>query len=315
MEYIINKNKNDIKDFINKYKNKTFTIKNNDIEFQVKLIKHKSIIKSKLDYYSIETIELSQDRYNVKYIFKISFLDPIQNKPSFENILINNISKSEKYSGSIVVNFVIDFLKSFIQIKKLYLGDRTTVNCKNSDDNLNLSLYKLITSNIGFYQKFGFRLITQNGEDINNNLINISKKVSNYKVNIILNIFLKIIKLIEKHKKNITVKCIRPYSNIIEENKLKNISLYVFNLAFIIFALEPYKKYTFGECVKKMNEDKCFMLSKLLNRLTNDIENGTTYFEFKFEKEKIKSQFLYDFYKLCIYSNNFQDNGFFMKKL
>ncbi len=310
MEYIINKNKNDIKDFINKYKNKTFTIKNNDIEFIVKLIKH----KSKLDYYSIETIELSKEKY-VKYIFKINFFDPIQNKPSYENVLLDNISKSEKYSGSIVVNFIIDFLKSFIQIKNVYLYDGTTVNCKNSDDNLNLSLYKLITSNIGFYQKFGFRLINKNCEDINNILINISKKVSNYKVNNILNIFLKIIKLIEKYKRNIIVKRIIPYSKIVEENKLKDISLYVFNLGYIIFALEPYKKYTFGECVKKMNEDKCFMLSKLLNCLTNDIENWTTYYEFTFEKEKIKSQFLYDFYKLCIYRNNFQFDGIFMKKL
>jgi len=55
MEYIISKNKIEAKDFIKKYKNKVITIKNKDIEIPVKLSKEKSIISSKLDYYTLHT--------------------------------------------------------------------------------------------------------------------------------------------------------------------------------------------------------------------------------------------------------------------
>ena len=57
IEYIIPKNKTNILDFIKKYKNKTFTIKNDKMEIEVKLEKIKSAINSKLDFYSIITTE------------------------------------------------------------------------------------------------------------------------------------------------------------------------------------------------------------------------------------------------------------------
>ena len=68
---------------------------------------------------------------------------------------------------------MIDFLKSFKQVKKAYLKDAANVNCKNSDDRIDLSLYKLITSYIGFYQKFGFRLVIEHDieEDITNKIL------------------------------------------------------------------------------------------------------------------------------------------------
>ena len=51
-EYIFTKKKKNIHDFIKNFKNKTFLLKNNSIEFEVKLSKIKSVINSKLDYYS-----------------------------------------------------------------------------------------------------------------------------------------------------------------------------------------------------------------------------------------------------------------------
>lgn len=71
-EYIFTKKKTNIHNFIKKYKNKTFILKNNSMEFEVKLIKTKSSINSKLDYYSLNTIENSQT-IGLKYIFAINF--------------------------------------------------------------------------------------------------------------------------------------------------------------------------------------------------------------------------------------------------
>ena len=312
MEYIITNKKNDIKDFIKKYKNKKFTIKNKDEQFQVKLIKEKSVITPKLSFYCIQTIELSTNE-NVKYVFKISFNDPLIHKPSFEKVYINNISKSEKYSGSEVVKFVIDFLKSFKQIKKAYLYDGSEVSCKNSNDKFDLSLYKLITSHLGFYQKFGFRLVTDNDEDIDNRMIKIARKVSNYKVSDILRNFEKIIRLIEKHKENVFVKKINSWDKTLQEEKLNEISKYMFNLGYLYYSLSGYRGSTFGECMKKMNENKCFMVSQIFDCLVNDTD--MLYVEFKSGKEKIKSIFLYDFYKLCIYRKNYQWKGMYCKSL
>ena len=83
---------------------------------------------------------------------------------------------------------MIEFLKSFKQVKKAYLNDAATINCKNSNDLFSLSLYKLLTSYIGFYQKYGFRLVIDYGkeEDITNNMVLLAKKVANYKVKDIL---------------------------------------------------------------------------------------------------------------------------------
>ena len=142
IEYIIPKKKTNIHDFIKKFENKTFLLKNDKVEIEVKLQRErKTFIKSKLDFYRI---------FGLTNEFSIEFF---HNKPSFENVYIASINKSDKYSGSEVVKFVIEFLKSLKQVKKAYLYDAATINCKNSNDTFSLSLYKLLTSYIGFYQK------------------------------------------------------------------------------------------------------------------------------------------------------------------
>jgi hypothetical protein len=95
-EYIFTKKKTNIHDFIKKFKNKTFLLKNNLMEFEVKLSKIKSFINSKLNYYAINTIENGID---IKYVFLIEFF---YKNPSFENIYIANISKSENILGQML---------------------------------------------------------------------------------------------------------------------------------------------------------------------------------------------------------------------
>jgi len=207
IEYIIPKKKKNIYEFIKKYKNKTFLLKSDKIEIEVKLKKiNVTFVKSKLDYYSISSLT---GEFRVDFLYK--------NKPSFKNVYIGSIAKSDKYSGSEVVKFVIKFLKSFTQVKKAYLIDAATVNCKNSDDRISLSLYKLLTSYVGFYQKHGFRLVIDYGkeEDITNKMVHLAKKVANYKVLDILKNIKEIIKFVEKYKQDILVKSKYNYNDYI----------------------------------------------------------------------------------------------------
>jgi hypothetical protein len=299
IEYIIPKNKTNIHDFIKKYKNKTFFIKNNNTDFEVKLEKTKAVfIESKLDYYTINCLTGE---------FRIDFLN--KNMPSFENVYIASISKSDKHPGSQVVKFVIEFLKSFKQVKKAYLIDAATVNCKNSDDRISLSLYKLITSYVGFYQKYGFRLVIDYGkeQDITNNMVRLAKKVSNYKVKDILKNFKEIIKFVEKYKQKIQVKSKYNYN---EYTSINSLAEFINNIGYLYFTMTPYKKYTFGKFIEKLNDKKCFMLSQLFYSI-----NNIQYIEFKYKNKKIISNFLVDYLKLFIYTNNFSWNGKFMKKI
>jgi hypothetical protein len=307
IEYIIPKNKTNILDFIKKYKNKTFIIKNDKMEIEVKLEKIKSAIDSKLDFYSITTIEKSNFD-GIEYVFAISFF---YKTPSYENVNIDNISKSEKYSGSNIVKFIIYFLSSFKQVKKAYVKDGSQVSCKNSDDIIDLSMYKLLTSYNGFYHKLGFRLVIEYGEeDITKIMVSLAKKVSKYKIKDILENFRKIIHFVEKYKKKITVKYIGKYEKILYEKPLDNLKDFINDFGFLCFSMLPYKNYTFGKYLEKMNNKKCFILSKLFEILSNN-----DYFNFSYNKQEIISHFLLDYIKLSIYRNNYQWKGIFMKKI
>jgi len=306
IEYIIPKRKTNIHDFIKKYKNKTFIIKNDKMEIEVKLEKIKSAINSKLDFYSIITTE--KGSVGVEYVFAIAFL---YKTPSYENVFIKNISKSEKYSGSNIVNFVIDFLSSFKSVKKIYLHDGTDVSCKNSDHRFDLSMYKLLTSYYGFYQKFGFRLIVEiSEEDITKIMVSFAKKVSKYKIKDILENFREIIRFVEKYKNKTKIKCIEKYDKTIYEKPLDDLKDLMYNIGYLCFTMIPYKNYTFGKYLEKMNSKKCFILSHLFEILSN-----IDYFEFSYNKEKIISKFLLDYIKFSIYRNDYQWKGIFMKKI
>lgn len=280
------------------------------MEIEVKLNKIKSAINSKSDFYSITTTENSVAGAfdGIEYVFAISFF---YKTPSYENVYIDNISKSEKYSGSNIVNFVIDFLSSFKQVKKIYVKDGSQVSCKNSDDRIDLSMYKLLTSYNGFYHKLGFRLVIEDGEkDITKIMVSLAKKVSNYKVKDILENFRKIIRFVEKYKQKIIVKYIGKYEKIIYEKTLDNLKNFMYNIGYLCFIMLSYKNYTFGKYLEKMNSKKCFILSKLF-----EILNNNDYFNFSYNKKEIISHFLLDYIKLSIYRNNYHWEGIFMKKI
>lgn len=264
IEYEIGGKREDVKDFIGKYFRKTFLIKKGDIELEVNLTKSKSVIKPKLDYYILKTIEQSTSGF-VEYIFKICFYDPISKIPSFESVYINNISKSEKYSGSEIVNFVLDFLKSLKQVKNVYLYDGTEVHCKNSYDILDLSLYKLITSYSTFYQKFGFKLYTKKGDNIDKDMIELARKVSKYNVGKIFKDIEKIIKFIEKYRGDIMIKKVNLYDKLLEDIRISNYQDLLKKLVYLSYILEPYSRESFGNFLGILNDRECYKLSQFFD--------------------------------------------------
>ena len=84
----------------------------------------------------------------------------------------------------------------------------------------------------------------------------------------------------------------------------------MYNIGYLCFIMLPYKNYTFGKYIEKINSKKCFILSKLFEILSDN-----DYFQFANNKQKIISHFLLDYIKLSIYRNNYQWQGIFMKKI
>ena len=79
-----------------------------------------------------------------------------------------------------------------------------------------------MTSYIGFYQKYGFRLVT-------NNMIHLAKKVSNYKVKDIITNLKKIIKFVEKY-------------NFYKYTTISKLSDFIYNIAYLYFLIFLHTK-------------------------------------------------------------------------
>jgi hypothetical protein len=71
-----------------------------------------------------------------------------------------------------------------------------------------------------------------------------------------------------------------------------------------------YKRDKFGKFIEKLNNEKCFMLSQLFDNL-----NKLRHVEFKYKNKKIIPNFLVDYYKLIVYSYNFNWKGYYMEKI
>jgi hypothetical protein len=141
-------------------------------------------------------------------------------------------------------------------------------------------------------------------------MVRLAKKVSNYKVKDIVENLKKIIKLVEKYKQSVQVLEIIYGLKIIFETTLKDLKKFMYDIGYLYFAMMPYKKYTFGQFIEKINNKKCFMLSQIFDSL-----NNINYVEFRYEKKNITSPFLLDYHNLIIYRNQFYYKGIYMKKI
>ena len=98
-------------------------------------------------------------------------------------------------------------------------------------------------------------MIIENGEeDITKIMVSLAKKVSNYKVKDILENFKEIIRFVEKYKQKIIVKYIQKWNKIINEKTLDNLKNFMYNIGYLCFIMLPYKNYTFGKYLEKINQ-------------------------------------------------------------
>lgn len=311
MEYHLNRKTNP-EDFVKKYGGKKFVIKGNKMEIEVKLDFSKSIIDKDKGFYILKTLEKSNIGV-VEYVFFIKFIDRITHTPSFRDVYIENISKSEKYSGSQIVKFVLDFLKSITSVRKVYLYDAAEIRCKNSDDKVDLSMYKLIVNNRTFYQKFGFRLITKIGDDKNNEMKKCAKKLGDYKIKDIYRNFGEILKFCERYREKIETKIIIAWEKVIEVKELDNYKDVIEAFVYLMHIMKSYKRKTFREFLEKLNEKECYNLHKFMSYLLNDYKLFPIAYIYK--NKKVESNFLLDYYKLYIYRNNWQWEGLYVLQL
>jgi len=124
--------------------------------------------------------ENSDKSYVIFYNFDRTFKSPNSNadfwkvpfviriNPNNLFTYINIISKSEKYSGTEIVNTVLLLLKKFgVKYATINDGASITLSKGEKSSSVSLSLVKAITEGRTFYQKFGFRF--QEAECLKNN--------------------------------------------------------------------------------------------------------------------------------------------------
>ena len=111
----------------------------------------------------------------------------------------------------------------------------------------------------------------------------------------------------EKYKQDVEVKTIYKYNDY---TRIDSLGAFISSIGYLYFTMAPYKKYTFGKFIEKLNDKKCFMLSQFFDILYN-----FKYIEFKYKNKKIIPKFLVDYCKLFIYKNGFNWNGEYMKKI
>jgi hypothetical protein len=294
--------------FIKKYKNKKLIIKDNHLEIKCKITTSNILFNNK-KYYILTT-----DYDTLNPIFSIYFYDIINLEPSFENIYIDYISKKENIiSGSDSVNLVIKICKKISNIKKLFLVDYATINCKKSNEQISLSLYKFITKKYTFYNKFGFKLY-YNNKFMQSKLLKYSKIIGDYKVKNIIEEINNIVNFIENDYTNtIQYYFVDKFRKIIYNEYIlsyddKKYIIEKYNLLLHIF--KKYKNYTFKNMINILIDKECYKLYLINNTL-----NDKTWFRFYNDNNNIISNFIYYFIELNILLNNYEHRGYYVKNL
>ena len=146
---------NNIKDLKKKY----------GMKFMIKYKKFKIPVKFKINHMKLLGFSYISLEYDIKkrtqhlLPFKIDFMDKTGNSYILNNKAhINEIHKTDKISGSNMVQFVLELLKKLGTVTAT-LYDGASVKCGN--DTFVLSFFKYIEKKRGFYEKFGFKLTSR----------------------------------------------------------------------------------------------------------------------------------------------------------
>ena len=138
-----------LKEFIEEYGEK-FKIKYNDIIIEVELKKVKLLNGTEI-YQMI--YDIPKRTYDLTP-FIIEFIDPITMEKN-NTTYISNIHRTEKISGSDMVKICIE-INRILGAEKTILGDGTRVKCEKTNEELDLSLLKLLERKKTFYMNLGF---------------------------------------------------------------------------------------------------------------------------------------------------------------
>jgi len=218
---------------------KKFIIKNDSIELHSKLYLSEG---NHIEYFILKADV--EKRYYPLYPFKIEFYDSV-NKEFNNNCYIANIHRTDKFTGTQIMETILKFLK-MIGVEIAYLYDGARVVCGN--DEMDLSLFKLIEKGQTFYQKFGFQIDVPewqilrygNAKNAEKVLIKSLKKFREIKIK----------DLIDLYKKTIIL-----LSYVIVEQDYKNLDIMIDHYD------EPY--YTRPEMVR----ERCIETIKELDQL------------------------------------------------
>jgi hypothetical protein len=204
-----------------------FKIKNESIELTVKLFKC-TIIANNLQFYKLQYDE--SNRTDIRASFAVWFYDP-KTMELNNNCLIHHIRKTDKHSGSDIVNFVLDILQK-LNVKTAILHDGATIDCNGTQ--LSLSYQKMLEKGQTYYMRFGFEPISlghysceipfNNKEEWWKLTKNLLDKINKISVKYMILFNEKLLKLIDDVKKN------KNFDNI----KIKY---------FMVPSIEPYDYY------------------------------------------------------------------------
>lgn len=148
------KGKNNVQD------NLTDLVKRYGRVFHIKYKTH--LIPVELYKFQYKTSKKSKFfRLKFKQSKKKTYLNPflvnfnsIDNSKYNQDCYIAEIHKTDKLSGTLILHFLLDLLNK-LNIRNVSIVDNTQVNCDK--DNMDLSLNKLLTHGISFYERFGFK--------------------------------------------------------------------------------------------------------------------------------------------------------------
>ena len=251
------------------------------------------------------------------HVIKIHFMDllNVPRKPQPNSVYISNISKKDNLiSGSNAINFAVKICEHIKGVKKIALFDGATIKCPSNLKDFDLSLYKLLTQNETFYNKFGFKLWFAD-KKLQKNLEKYGSVISKLKVSNIIKELLFINTLLKSN----TIENIK-FNNIAFFDKLIYVKQYgiefiwnfIANNLMIIEILKSYSQYTFRKAIELLNENACEQLSILFKNLEDENYYITDIF---IKNKKYELKFKTNYLKLLILRKNFSNQGFFVKEL
>lgn len=286
-----------------KYGNK-FILKNNQIKLKISFILTHPKYNPDLKFYSLT---YNEKRYSSMYPINIQFI----NKKSLkldDTCYIANLHKTDKYTGSDILNTILLFLKN-INAKTVYLEDYAHLNCTNSNGSvsaIDLSFYKLIEKGTTFYQKFGFILDLDdnkfNFKDPNKTitlLLNLFKKIT---VSTIIQIYEKILNMLKniidkKDYNGVTIYMYPdvPYELIKNKNESKVESLFQEIVLLLDNLNKSNKKYLYQALIDFMNED-CNIYY-----IFEDLMFNNMFYGIKYNRKSIflKHMYIFDYLRLA----------------